>query len=402
MEDKSFSWMLQIIAGRQKNLPILSTYIITDSKPIILISNQNNKLLLSSLKTSSVKDLLTKLLSDHSLKSKLKNCGRIVCYAITKTERIKMTEQEVKFWLSKPEIKQIFYIQPSMVSLESSEIYYILRLEYTKTDYVSNFFKQTEYEKFEFYDSKIFDSACDIANTIMAIIESNTKKRVMIIEIEFIEDEEKNLWITFIREIKLSEPILCLHFLVKTPDDLKDIPVTTPRNTKFDKLASGLHIKHSKQSIKPPMDYVFTKGHIRNRQSDLERNLQISPPKQKEIMRKTETTPRMIRSISVKKSNIRDVASSSRECKISDKRKASALRDEIMKSPMLKTQYKLAGQIGILGIEITPKLRRSLSNSDIINPVTLNKPKIPRPKTRLIVHKETPSRKVTSKYKKTK
>ena len=159
MEDKSFSWMLQIIAGRQKNLPILSTYIITDSKPIILISNQNNKLLLSSLKTSSVKDLLTKLLSDHSLKSKLKNCGRIVCYAITKTERIKMTEQEVKFWLSKPEIKQIFYIQPSMVSLESSEIYYILRLEYTKTDYVSNFFKQTEYEKFEFYDSKIFDSA---------------------------------------------------------------------------------------------------------------------------------------------------------------------------------------------------------------------------------------------------
>ena len=49
------------------------------------------------------------------------------------------------------------------------------------------------YEKNDYYEPRIFEFSCDIATTVMAIIENHTKKRVMIIEIEFLEDSNRNL-----------------------------------------------------------------------------------------------------------------------------------------------------------------------------------------------------------------
>ena len=96
MEDKSFSWILQTIAGRQNNLPILSTYIISDHKPISLISNIDNKLVISNPHVKTVKEIIIKLLSDHQFKSKVQNIGKIVCYAISKKERIRMSQGELE------------------------------------------------------------------------------------------------------------------------------------------------------------------------------------------------------------------------------------------------------------------------------------------------------------------
>ena len=386
MEEKSFSWILQAIAGRQYNLPILSTYIISEGKPVTHICNKDNKLIISRPQATNVKELLLKLLADHQIRSRIKNIDSLVCYIITKKERLRVNESDMKEIIEHNSNKILQYIQPARPNADDFEIYYILRLEYTRTHFVSHFFRQVQYEKQTFYDSRLFEFACDIATTIMSIIESHTNKRVMIIEIEFLEDSSRMLWISFFRELKISEPILCQHFLVNTTEDLKKIPVKSLSSTKFTKLTNGQHIMDRKKNIKPPIDYTFSKGHIRNKRSDFGVDLSIHPPLGTQIETSRRSSSKMlVRSISIKNCDIRTYASQPRSnAKLSAKR-ARALRDEIMKSPELKTRYRLTGLVGVLGIEVEHKLQRSMSDSDI-NEHQRDKPlSKKRPTSRLIV-----------------
>ena len=385
MEDKSFSWILQTIAGRQNNLPILSTYIISDHKPISLISNIDNKLVISNPHVKTVKEIIIKLLSDHQFKSKVQNIGKIVCYAISKKERIRMSQGELEGWIEQGTPKNIAYIQPARPNADDVEVHYILRLEYTQSQYISHFFKQVNYEKNDYYEPRIFEFSCDIATTVMAIIENHTKKRVMIIEIEFLEDSNRNLWVSFFRDIKIAEPILCLHYSIKTPDDLKNIPIKSASKTKFTKLANGQHLLERRRDIKPPADYTFIKGHIRNRRSNLGTDLAILAPTSNQLEGTRSHSRIFVRSISIKKCGIRNSNSQPRQKNNLDAKRARALRDEIMKSPELKTKFRLTGLIGLIGVEMQQKLQRSASDSDLIEENEMKKLKHDRPKSRLVL-----------------
>lgn len=387
MEDKSFSWVLQTIAGRQSNLPILSTYIINEGKPITLINNKDNKLLISIAQVKTVKDLYMKLLSDHQFKNKLHSIGNLVCYIITKKERIRATETDLKEMLEQGTNKILQYVQPARPNADEFEVYYILRLEYTRTHYVSHFFQQVNYEKTSFYEPRLFELACDIGSTVMSILESHTKKRVMILEIEFLEDSNRSIWISFFRDIKLAEPILCQHFLVNTPDDLKAIPIKSHSSTKLAKLTNGQHIMERKRNIKPPIDYTFVKGHIRNKHSNFANDLSILAPASGILEKSQRSNSKIfLRTISIKKCGIRASNSQPRSNSKLNAKRARALRDEIMKSPELKTKFRLTGLIGVFGIEVEEKgIQRSLSDSDLIEETRELVTQRKRPTSRLIL-----------------
>lgn len=367
MEEYSFNWILKTVSNRQVLLPFLPTYITSDPKNIIFLSNKDNKLSISHTNFKSIKDLLLKLLSENQFKLKFYSNEMIICYAITKTERLRLKESDLKEASEALSKAACLYIQPARPRAHDYEIYYILRLEYTRAHYVSNFYKQVNYEKSKFYDSRIFDSTCDIANVLMSIVENQTKKRVMIIEIEFLEDIDKNLWVSFIRDLKVAEPILCMHYLIKTTNDLKTIPIKSSTVTKFNKLAKGQHVIEKKNHSKPPIDYTFCKGRIRNKKSDLAHDISIKIPEGPVVDEQIPliTHQMMLRSLSIRKSGI--IKASTPQARTSPQlevMRARALHDELMKSPELKTRFRLNGLVGIAGIELQKGHKRSLSDSD--------------------------------------
>jgi hypothetical protein len=388
MEEISFSWILHTLAGKQCNLPFLPTYVVSETKPIVFVSNRENKIQLSYANQKTVKEVIGKLLGDIQFKARANAIEPVVCYTVTKKERMRMRVKDVQEALESGFKRPVQYIQPARPHAEDYEVYYVLRLEYTKTQYVSSFFKQIDYEKHTFFDSRLFELASDIAKTIMAIIEAQTKKRVMIFEIEYLEDIDYHLWISFIRDLKLAEPVLCLHYLVKTTDDLKGIPIKSPTVTKFTKLTNGQHLLERKNQNRPPIDYTFVKGHIRNRKSDLNIDLSIASPllPNKEVVSPLSPTP-LLRSLSIKTSRIQSSTPQPRKTENMEGRRARALRDEIMKSPILKTKYRLAGLVGILGIEMEKNFNRSLSESQIEEKKKIEARK-KRPKSRLVLREE--------------
>ena len=56
-----------------------------------------------------------------------------------------------------------------------------------------------------------------------------------------------------------------------------------------------------------------------------------------------------------------------------------------MKSPELKTKFRLTGLIGLIGVEMQQKLQRSASDSDLIEENEMKKLKHDRPKSRLVL-----------------
>ena len=387
MEEYSYSWVLKTVSNRQCFLPFLPTYITTDPKNIIYLSNTDNKLSITHSPYKSIKDLLIKLQTENQYKIKFHSTEIVICYAITKTERLRLREPDIK------EAQETFlkigcqYIQPARPRACDYEVYYILRLEYVRSKYISSFYKQINYEKNKFFDSRMFELTCDIANALMSIVENHTKKRVMIIEIEFLEDIDKMIWVSFVRDLKIAEPILCLHYMIKTPNDLKTIPIKSPAATKFNKLALGQHVQEKKNISKPPIDYTFSKGRIRNKKSDISLDLTIHPPEAKpeEEIPVMQNHYALMKSMSIRKSGIlKSSTPQPRSPARIDSMRARALRDELMKSPELKTKYRLYGLVGVLGIEMKKSHRRSMSDSEIQeDPKTLARRS--RPKSRLIL-----------------
>ena len=201
----------------------------------------------------------------------------------------------------------------------------------------------------------------------MAIIENYTKKRVMILEIEFLEDSTRNIWISFFREIKIIDPAFFIDFSVNAPDDLKGIPVKSPSKTKFEKLANGRHILERCKTIQSSLDCIFFKGHIRNQKSDLGIDLSILPPANYNQLENHPKSPssKLIKSISIKNSGIQASNSKSHNENHLVAKRARALLDEIMKFPKLKTKFGLNGLIGVVGINIEKKLQGSLTFSKL-------------------------------------
>lgn len=397
MEELSFSWVLQNISGRQCNLPLIPTYIILENKPISLAFVKDEKLQIAHAQIKSLKDLFTKFINDNIFRSKFHSIEPILCYVITRKERYRLKERDIREFMELNTIKNIQYIQGSRPRCEDYEIYYVLRLEYTKSRYVSQFYKQVDYEKKVFYDSRIFEYTVDIANMIMAIIENCTKKRVMIMEIEFLEDIDRRIWVSFIREMKIAEPVLCMHYVIKTPDDLKSIPLKSPSVTKFTKLANGQHIMQRKHQMKPPIDYTFVKGHIRNKKSNIAIDLSIQIPDQYHVSETPEENAgnngnALFRTLSIKKGPVKSSTPRPRSSSRYDSRRAQALRDEIMKSPELKTKYRLTGLVGVLSIEMQKKFHRSFSDSHIEDDDKRYEKKKRIPRSRLILKEGTPTR----------
>ncbi|OMJ74703.1 hypothetical protein SteCoe_26313 [Stentor coeruleus] len=393
MEDLSFSLVLQIISGRQCNLPIIPTYIILDNKPISFASIKDDKLHIAHAQIKNLKDLFCKILNDCIYRTKLFLIEPILCYVITKKDRYRLKEKDIKDQIDQNTIKHIQYVQISRPHSEDYEICYILRLEYTKSYYASHFHKLIGHEKQLFFDSRIFEYTTDIANMIMSIIENHLKKRIIILEIEFLEDIDRRIWISHVREVKVVEPILCMHYIVKTPDDLKSIPVKIPSVSKFITLSKGQHIIQHKNQAKPPIDYTFVKGHIRNKKSNIELDLSIKIPEEIASEAPGESfTRNLFRTLSIKRGSIKSSTPRPRASSRPDSHKIQEIRDEVARKMGIKSKSKPKGIIGLLSMEMQKKVRRSMSDSNIVEEEKKTKLRRGNPKSRLVLKEGTPSR----------
>lgn len=176
---------------------------------------------------------------------------------------------------------------------------------------------------------------------------------------------------------------------MNVPNDLKSLPVKSS-TAKFIRLAKGLHTSSQKSQQKPPMDYVYTKGHIRNKRSNLALDLAIAAP----FAHLTDLSPEncrvLTRKISIKKTEIRHSSSQPRTTsKLSGKR-VRALMNELSKSPQLKTRYKLLELKRVQGHD-TKEAKRSLSDSNLESDTNNKEMKIlKRPKSRLVFRENSP------------
>lgn len=85
------------------------------------------------------------------------------------------------------------YIQLARPNSELYEIIYNLRMEYTDKGYVTKLSRVINSSLVIIESAQIFEQTCDIALTVKILIEESELKRVLILDLDIIEDIEKKL-----------------------------------------------------------------------------------------------------------------------------------------------------------------------------------------------------------------
>ncbi|CAG9324539.1 unnamed protein product [Blepharisma stoltei] len=356
MEDRTYYWLLNLLSSKSNSLNLLETYVICDQRPSFFYAKTKGRTISKIQESSNLHDLLCEIYKNHAWKQKIKDSGSLVCYFLYQKDRKRIFEADLKETISAPWIPNLNYIQIARPNAEIYEIIYNLRMEYTTKGYVTNLSRVIENEITSADCSQIYDQACDAALTLMILIEESETKRVMILDVDFIEDIEKSIWISFTREIKIAEPELCLQVKIEQPSDLNDIKVTSYAEEKLTKLVNGEAItkKPTKISKKiKDLKYTVQRGHIRNKASILSSPIKIlrsgelklgESHSDKELVETNEPEPfhKSFNSMSptCKEVNSLDLGF--------EGKKKEALYKEIQKCPEMRSMLRRAGYIDVL------------------------------------------------------
>lgn len=65
MEDRSFYWLLSLLAKKASSLDVLDTYVTLDQKPSYFYTKENSKLLTKTSENMSFNDLLHKVYQEY-------------------------------------------------------------------------------------------------------------------------------------------------------------------------------------------------------------------------------------------------------------------------------------------------------------------------------------------------
>ncbi|CAG9327852.1 unnamed protein product [Blepharisma stoltei] len=288
MEDRSYSWLLNLLSSKVNSLNLLDTYTICDQKPSFFYTKIKGKTLSKTQQSSNLRDLLLEIYKNYTWKQKIKDSGSLICYFIHQKERRRIFESDLREILSVPWISNLTYIQMARPNAEMYEVIYNLRMIYTSKGYVTKFSRVIDNIDVAATNCyQVYDQICDSALTLMILIEEMETKRVMILDVDFIEDMEKNIWVCFTREIKIAVPELCLEVKIEEPADLNDIPVMNYAEEKLSKLVNGEVWTKKQTKVSKKMKetkYVVQRGHIRNKDSILSSPIKILRPSELKLI----------------------------------------------------------------------------------------------------------------------
>jgi len=282
---------------------------------------------------------------------------------------------------------------------EMYEVIYNLRMTYTSKGYVTKFSRVIDNLDVAATNCyQVYDQICDSALTLMILIEEMETKRVMILDVDFIEDMDKNIWICFTREIKIAVPELCLQVKIDEPTDLNDIPVMNYAEEKLSKLVNGEAWTKKQTKISKRMKelkYVVQRGHIRNKDSILSSPIKILRPSELKLIESNsekellngngkELTDKQFNSASPLNRDSLNFESAF------EGRKKEILYKEIQKWPEMRSMLRKAGYINILQDINRCSLRYALGKNNTprdLNDEIKQKKKRHRPKSsRLRIH----------------
>ncbi|CAG9316272.1 unnamed protein product [Blepharisma stoltei] len=278
MEKKPYHWLLKLLSGNSTSLKILETILIADSKPSSIHFRDNSYGLgVSFQHTQTILEFFNKMYKEFLWRQKIRNSGSLVCYFISKNERRKIYERDLKDIISGVTTAQVIhYIQPARPNSDIYEVIYNFRIEYTQQGYVSSLNKIFSDKTVKENDPQIFNIVCDFALTILTLVEKSEFKRVMILELEFIEDIDKNIWLAFAKEIQIAKPEVCLTKTIKDPSDLWTIPLK--KHPKYILGRNLINFDDSKSLDEEDERYVNKRGHLRNKESNLNIPIKILRP----------------------------------------------------------------------------------------------------------------------------
>ena len=227
MEEVNFYWVLQALSQQECIIPILDTIFFKDDR-VLAHFVMSDRILTKQVPTDSVlfSSTLNLLITQNSLRSKIRKASDIICYAITKNERLLLTLSDLKdlqksvSLTNRPRILQIS--KPQFFNKHQILLY---KLVSSSEGYVSSLYSK-HYKTLTACNSRDFyDKAKDIGKLLLMYIEQAKGSKVLTLSIELISDNDFQLWLAGITECKIIDIGEANLYHISSAKDLQTIPL---------------------------------------------------------------------------------------------------------------------------------------------------------------------------------
>lgn len=206
MESKSFSWLLCQLSTNKCRLNIVDTFLIDDQKPSCLyFKDQHQNINSCSLSSTTLVELLSLIQKDFCGHRPNRNPNDSVCFFIDRTQRRKITGRQLnEIMLGQTSAPLIYYIQPALFNSSLEDTVFIFRLDSAEKGFSTNCWKNVNNETKIESNPEIVDILCDMAMTVVTMIEDRKNLKVIVLELEFIYNDQKQVSISFAKDIKIQ------------------------------------------------------------------------------------------------------------------------------------------------------------------------------------------------------
>ena len=233
MEEKSNLSVIQSLIGTK--LSVLET-VELNNKGIKFWAKSDKSGSLESVNKKELAHLKTELLNwidEKAMKSKLsEKVQQKVCYSYLRDSRKICGAGEVKdLCYKKPFVFGNLVLQKYVGNINSDESSLLLRIVLVHKKYNSQIFKRTFNGKLTKVKKGLYlNTLIDMAKVIITCVEQNeTQKKIVHIDIEFIEDLNGNHWVQFIHACRTINKKSIMNFSISCYEDIENYLKTGKR-----------------------------------------------------------------------------------------------------------------------------------------------------------------------------
>ena len=197
MEEVSFSWILFSVSLGNYYLPILETFIFKEEKLFCGYFLNDEKLIRRSYSENiGISSYIQELISKLSIKNKLRRLSENICCVSTKNTKDYLNYKELKDLASNHLLtSKITKVQLTKANYFREIKTFVFTLSSTSGSYESSF---QEAKNSSFFPCKVknyYEKAKDIANLIIAFVQSQRNKKIIEMRMELISDDNFALWL---------------------------------------------------------------------------------------------------------------------------------------------------------------------------------------------------------------
>lgn len=270
MEEISYVNFFKFISTQKVRIPLVETIIVQNEQvDSILSTDEQGYVKKKPLpKVPSVHYYLQKLLETHESQNRLHSeKSSKVCFFYKKGQRSLITDLKIKEILSKPRsVINVDLIQPYMRNLSDKDKYLQAKLNYMQNQYVADVL----YGNFKVTDPIIIECVLDLATILIHCIENFTLKRVLQIEIEYLQEHPGTIFLANVPKCTVVEAKYTFKFPILKEEDILTLSKSIPKNLGKSKTPKVLESRNNNL-------YTFRRGQLRNIHSNLDSPIRMTP-----------------------------------------------------------------------------------------------------------------------------